>query len=203
MSAATYVDVEARVRSNTTAASLTAGTLIFFGFMVFDGPSGEGLFHTGDVLFHIALRLGGLTMIAVAILSAIGTPYALFTDAIVSGLTGMALCVSAALMSTGNTVTLTYCVYFVSGFTLVISGLRNWRDYGALPRIYADDGSAAAAIEAYDPFGASDAKRVLDKHSAKVGPQESTPIVLQPKKKSFPKRPSSVGSEDDVIHLDD
>ncbi|MBN4058999.1 hypothetical protein JYU10_00855, partial [bacterium AH-315-J04] len=97
LSESNFIDVEARVRGNTTPAALTSGMLIFFGFMMFDGPTGEGMFLAGGTLFHYALQLGGLAMVAVAVMSAIGTPYALFTDAIVSGLVGLSLCASAAL----------------------------------------------------------------------------------------------------------
>ncbi len=201
-----YIDVEARVRCNTTPASLTAGMLIFFGFMVHGGPTGDGMFLAGDTLFHYALRVGGLAMVAVAVMSAIGTPYALFTDAIVSGLVGMSLCVSAALLSTATEVSFNYIIYFIVGFTMVMSGLRNWRDYGKLPRVFRDDGLSNEVLDAFgQPFGAeSDVRGALNGGGREgAESQEAAPIILQPKKKSFAKRSSSTRPGDDVINLDD
>jgi len=205
LSESEYIDVEARVRANITPATLTAGMLIFFGYMVFGPPTGDGMFLAGDTLFHYALQLGGFGMIAVAVMSAIGTPYALFTDAIVSGLVGLSLCAGAALMSIASAVTFDYIIYFVAGFTLVMSGLRNWRDYGKLPRTYGDDGLSSEVLEAFDqPFGAGvDVSNALGKRGEQAGAGESAPIILQPKKKSLPKRSFSARSGVDVINLDD
>ena len=137
------LDVEAYVRQRTGHAGIAAGLLIFFGFFWFGGATGSGAFYVGDVLFHCALRFGGLAMVGVAIWMSIGLRSALIGEGILSTLIGLLMAAGGILMAIAAGQGFTYIQYFiylVCGITFLVNGLRTLHDYMQLARLdVADD----------------------------------------------------------------
>jgi len=186
------LDVEVYVRHRAGHAGFAAGLLIFFGFFWFGGPTGTGLFHLGDSIFHYTLRLGGLAMVGIAIWSSIGMRSALVGDGVLSVLIGGLLAISAVLMTVAvgfgyNNVL--FFIYFVCGVIVALNGLTTLREYLALTRLEVvvdvEDGQEAPAAE---PAGSTaggrepiQAEQLLNRSSAEprrrkdVPPPSSTP----------------------------
>ena len=100
------LQVAGRVRRNARSAGYSAACLLFFGFGWFAPPTVTDLFSAGDALFNYTLRLGGLTMALIVLLSFLGKPKVLILDATASLAIGVALIVSAAMMILGGALSL-------------------------------------------------------------------------------------------------
>lgn len=172
------LDVEAYVRQRTGHAGIVAGLLIFFGFFCFGGPTGSGGFYAGDLLFHCALRLGGLGMVGVAIWMSIGIRSALVGDGILSALIGLLLAAGVILkaVTAGHGYGyIYYFIYLVCGLTFIVNGLRTLHDYLLLVKLDSTDDAegidelARARQAGHQPAGA--APEITEHAAGRPAPQ--------------------------------
>lgn len=202
------VDIEQRVRENTNPAAFTGALLLVFGFFVYSGPSGEGLFRLGDTIFLAGLRLGGLAMIGVAVWSAFGHLPALLGDAVVSTLVGLALFISAILLTQGGGFDIPYALYAIFGFMLLRSAAGVGTVYFSLRKESleteeedAPDASALSVRDGDTTFlsGLRGSRRQAEAASS----GEFEPIAFEQTKPPTPKRRVIGDSPDEAIKLDD
>ena len=202
------VDIEQRVRENTSPAAITGAILLVYGFFVCSGPSGEGIFRTGDAIFLLGLRVGGLAMIGVAVWSAFGHLPALLADAVVSALVGLALIISDILLTKGGGFVITYALYAIFGFILLRSAVGVGMVYFSLNKESvesdeedAPDASALSVADGDSSFlsGLRGSRDPADAASS----GEFEPIAFDRTKPPTPKRRVIGDSPDEAIRLDD
>ncbi|MHC5110886.1 MAG: hypothetical protein ACYTHJ_13535 [Planctomycetota bacterium] len=123
-------DVGSRARMNTQASAFTAGMMILFGYFYFLIPeSPSNLVENANVWFVYALRIGGLLMVAVAVLCSLGHSLGLLMDAIISTTVGVVLLATGVIMLFDGGITLECAAIGFAGVMLGTAGLRIGRDY--------------------------------------------------------------------------
>lgn len=124
--------IAARVRSNAWSAGIAAVLLCYFGFAVFQFQPVTNAFTAGDAVFNYTLRIGGIAMVLVTLMSLAGWLPTLIVDAVASFSIGLALILGGVLMGIGGGFGVNQILYMVFGATFVSAGLRNGRDYFAM-----------------------------------------------------------------------
>lgn len=142
------------VTRNFWPVAIFAALLLFFGFYWFQGPSGSGVFLLGDTIFQYTLRIGGIVMAVLALLSLTGKLGVLALDGVGSAVIGVLLIISALLMMAGGDRSINQFIYMICGAMTISSGLRNWRDYRVLSGV--GGASCTPPGAGYDPNFAQD-----------------------------------------------
>lgn len=134
------IDLATSVRSNTAGAAISAGLMIFFGFIFLDEPSaGSGWYSVGASLLFFALRVGGLVMVGVSAWLSLGHLPALAANAAASIILGAMIALAGGFMLIDGGWWLQSLVILVSGGSFLTSGLRNGRDFLDMWRIQTAD----------------------------------------------------------------
>lgn len=126
-----FVDVESRVRANTSRAGFIAGMLIFLGFFVLGGAVGTPIYVASAKILLVALRVGGLVMVGVAIWTAVGSPIAMLLDSGVCGVLGVTLLICATMFLLASE-WITGLGALLGGVSLLVSCYHQLRDYRLL-----------------------------------------------------------------------
>ncbi len=121
-----------RVRENTLSSAIAALLLSYYGFTVLAEPTGTGMFERAGLLFYHTLRVGGVMMAVIAVLSIIGVGVTLLFDAIVSVGIGVLFAVTGLAMWADGGTGLNPLLQVVFGAMFVSAGVRNGRHYSAL-----------------------------------------------------------------------
>lgn len=205
----TPLDMGQRVRDNAGSAALTGALLVVYGFFMFAGANGTGIFRTGEVIFLLSMKVGGLAMLGVAIWSAFGHLPALLGDAVVSSLVGLGLIISAILLTIGGGFGINYALYVIFGLMLLRSAVGVGVVYFALrAQVNApeeeeewvdptpltagdDDSSFLSGMRKSQPTASADSSGQFE------------PIIFDKTKAATPKRKTIGDSPDDAISLDD
>ncbi len=128
-------DLEERVRSNMQPAAISAGLLILFGFFAFAVPDGDSLFAKANLWLILALRLGGICMVVVAIWSSIGHGFALLADAITSVAVGAVFVVTGIVMVIDGGGALQNLIIVICGIFFTTAGIRNGQAFREAARL--------------------------------------------------------------------
>ena len=107
--------------------------MIYFGFFYgLTEPSGTDLFSRANWVFFHTLRIGGIAMGVLAVLSMTGNRLVLMIDAVVSIALGVVFALTGAAMLIDGGAPLQPALNVMFGWMFVSAGRRNWSDYHAL-----------------------------------------------------------------------
>ena len=121
-----------RVRENALSAAIAAILLSYYGFSVLAEPTGTGAFERAALVFYHTLRIGGVMMALIAVLSIVGVRVALLLDAIASVGIGMLFAVTGIVMFADGGTGLQPLLNVLFGAMFVSSGVRNGRHFRRL-----------------------------------------------------------------------
>jgi hypothetical protein len=183
--------IAARVQGNAYSAGLAAACLIIFGFFSFRIPNVTDMGTLGDAMSTYNLRIGGVLMALLAILSRSGSLWVLLADAVVSALIGVVMILASGLMAYAwSSVGLNNMLYFLFGGMFIVEGFRNGRDWRAL------SSGAAVGVLAYAIPPAAEAepspRHVPEDSLASRLRRAETPAPAAPTPQPVPANPAPV-----------
>jgi hypothetical protein len=125
--------------TNAAYAGIAALMMLFFGwFYGLSGISSNAFYNLTVDVFTWTLRIGGLAMLAVAIVCYTGQTVGLLLDAIVSGLCGAIIfgCGAYWLIDglQGGGISINYLLYVIFGGMFLNSARANWQHWAASAR---------------------------------------------------------------------
>lgn len=123
---------ERLVQTNTMPAAFSAGIMILCGYFAFALPAQtDTLVGMVNTWFVYALRIGGVGMVAAAVVCAVGHPAGLLIDAVVSFLAGVILALTGLVMLIKVGVGMD-ALWLMIGLALITYAYNHARDYLAL-----------------------------------------------------------------------
>ena len=127
------------VRRYAGSALIAALIMLYYGFEQLAEPAVTDWFTRCNWLLYHTMRIGGITMAAVAIWLWIGHPLALVADAVVSVAVGIVLIVTGVGMLIDGGGTLGNALIAGFGLMFASAGTSRWRAYSEYARSYRHD----------------------------------------------------------------
>lgn len=151
------MDVGSIARRNAVPAAIAAAFMLYFGFLRLASPTGSGIFEQSNWIFYHTLRIGGVVMAVIALLSLAGVVINLAIDAVASLLIGMLFILTGGGMLLGGGDPIQTVINVFVGMMFLSSARGNWSYWQFVQKsgASASSGSAGSIGEARPVAGVS------------------------------------------------
>lgn len=120
------MDVGAIARRNAVPAAIAAAFMLYFGFLRLAAPTGSGIFEQSNWIFYHTLRIGGVVMALIALLSMAGVVMNLAIDAVASLVIGVLFVLTGGGMLLGGGAPIQTVINVFVGMMFLSSARGNW-----------------------------------------------------------------------------